>query len=179
MLIQLLGRDWAPLNSSVTTATHVKPAYVVGCDAPILGTYIQEMGWASGFTRDFDSTASLDKKAKDITSILAEAVLQVPSEKPSIIHIAAETMEGSTVEKLRTQKVMNSIPSFISGKPVLAVRFHRFQPNQTTDKLWEFDETVERFQVDWLEMLGLDLPVSVVIPSNLVMQSGSHWELYP
>lgn len=177
MLSHLLGGDWAPMNSSVTTANLVKLAHVNGCDAPVLGAYIQEMDWACGFTRDFDSEISLDKKAKDITSLLADAISQVPSDKASIIHIAAETMEGKDVERLRTKKVMESVPSLALHKPVLAIRFHRFQANQTIDKLWEFDETVERFQVDGLP--DDDIPENVATPEWTEVKNGSHWEIYP
>lgn len=177
MLSHLLGGNWAPMNSSVSMANLVKQAYVNGCDAPVLGTYIQEMNWACGFTRDFDSKASLDKKAKDITSLLADAISQVPSDKASIIHVAAETMEGKDVERLRTKKVMQSVPSLALQKPVLAIRFHRFQANQTIDKLWEFDETVERFQVEGFT--DVDIPENVVTPERTELRNGSHWEIYP
>lgn len=178
MLNQLLGGDWAPMNSSVTIAHLVKPAYVVDCDVPVLGSYIDKMSWACGFTRDFDSDVSIDKKARDITKQLADAVKQVPDDKPSIIHIAAETMEGKDVERRRTERVMASVRGFITGKPVLAVRFHRFQANQTIDKLWEFDETVERFEVDDFNGFSQDIPRFVVVPDSTDMKSGSHWELY-
>lgn len=176
MLNHLLGGDWAPLNSSTTILKLASLSQVVDCDVPVLGSYVEDIAWACGFTRDFDSEVSVDKKAKDVTKHLADAVKQVPDDKPSIIHIAAETMEGKDVELRRTQKVMASIPNFITDKPVLAVRFHRFQANQTIDKLWEFDETVERFQVDGVA-LG-DLPETVVVPESTEMRRGSHWEIY-
>lgn len=176
MLNRLLGGDWAPLNSATTIIKLAKQSHVADCEVSVLGSYIEEIDWACGFTRDFDSDISLDKKAKDVTKQLADAVKQVPDDKPSIIHIAAETMEGKDVERLRTEKVMESIPSFITDKPVLAVRFHRLQANQTIDKLWEFDETVERFQIDGA--LLDDIPRNVVVPDGTEMKSGSHWELY-
>lgn len=177
MLSHLLGGDWAPMNSAVSIAHVVKLAHVNGCDAPILGSYIQEMEWACGFTRDFDSDISVDRKAKDITGLLADAVRQVPGDKASIIHIAAETMEGSEVERLRTKKVMETVRSLVSEKPILAVRFHRFQANQTVDRLWELDETIERFQIDGFSD---DLiPLNVVTPETTEMKSGAHWEIYP
>lgn len=176
MLNHLLGGDWAPPNSATTIIKLAKRSRVVDCDVAVLGSYIEEIDWACGFTRDFDSPVSLDKKAKDVTKHLADAVRQVPDDKPSIIHIAAETMEGKDVERRRTEKVMASIPEFVTDKPVLAVRFHRFQGNQTIDKLWEFDETVERFQVDWVDLD--DIPGMVVVPEATELKSGSHWELY-
>lgn len=176
-LSQLLGGDWAPLNSSVTILSHIKPAYLVGCDVPALGTYVEEIAWACGFTRDFDNNVSIDNKARDIKHLLVDAVKQVPADKPSIIHISAETLEGADVERRRTEKVFDTIPSFITDKPVVAVRFHRFQSNQTLDKLWEFDETVERFQRDGVNLEGL-IPLNVVVPDGTEMKQGSHWEIY-
>lgn len=177
MLHRLLGADWAPLNSSSTIIKLAKTSHVVDCDVPVLGGYIDDIAWACGFTRDFDSPESLDKKAKDITKHLSEAVKQVPDGNPSIIHVAAETLEGKDVERLRTEKVMASIPSFITHKPVLAIRFHRFLANQTIDKLWEFDETVSKFQVDGFP--DDEIPLNVVVREGTEMKDGSHWELYP
>ena len=90
MLSSLLGGDWAPENSSATVVSCSKHAHVAECDAPVLGAYVVEIGWACGITRIFDSEISIDKKAGDVTKLLSDAVKQVPQEKPSIIHIAAD-----------------------------------------------------------------------------------------
>jgi hypothetical protein len=176
MLSNLLGGDWAPENSATTVVHYSKHAHVEGCDAPVLGTYIVKIGWACGITRIFDSEISIDKKARDVTKLLSDAVKQVPQEKPSIIHIAAETLEGRGVELRRTEKVMASIPSFVMNKPVLAVRLHRFQSNSRTNLLYEFDETVENFQDDGA--LPYDIPWRVIVPDDVEEIHGRHWELY-
>lgn len=176
MLNRVLGGDWAPDNAAVTLLHAVKTAQVAGCEAPLLGTYIDEVGFACGFTREFDSETSIEKKAKDVTKLLSEAVKQVPADKPSIIHIAAETMEGVAVERRRTEKVMRRIPEFTTGKPVVAIRFHRLQGHQRTNLLYEMDETVDKFQADTVEITHM--PSSVVVPPDAPMQQGSHWELY-
>lgn len=177
MLIKVLGGTWAPKNAAVTIAKIARTSQIVGCEVPILGRYIDEIAWACGFTREIDAEISMDKKARDIKKLLADAVEQVPSEGLSIIHIAAETLEGSGVERLRTAKVMESIPSFVTDKPVLAVRFHRFKPNHAIDQLFEFDETVETFKRD-VGPLN-EIPMTVVVPDTVEMRSSSHWELYP
>src|SRR5207244_2657371 len=61
MLIKLLGGDWAPLNSATTILNLCKTSHVVGCEARILGTYIDEIAWACGVTRKFDSEISIEK----------------------------------------------------------------------------------------------------------------------
>jgi len=176
MLSSLLGGDWAPENASVTLIHMVKLSHVVDCDVPVLGDYVEDIGWACGFTRDFDSPVSIEKKARDITKYLSEAVKQVPKDKASIIHIAAETLEGKEVELRRTEKVLQTIPSFITDKPVVAVRFHRFQSNQRIDKLYECDETVDSFQIDGVVLD--DIPINVLAPNDTKIIAGHHWELY-
>lgn len=172
----LLGGDWAPMNSAVTVAHEIKVSHVVDCEAPVLGTYIDEIVWACGFTREFDSEVSVDKKARDVTKLLSKAVKQVPKDKQSIIHLAAETLEGGDVERRRTEKVMKTIPTFVTSKPVAGIRFHRFQSNQRTDKLYELDETVNMFQRDGVVLDGI--PTRVVVPSDVETLDGNHWEIY-
>ena len=173
----LLGGNWAPENSAVTIVNAIKVGHVVDCEVPALGAYVNEVGWACGFTRYFDSDVSVHKKARDILTHLARAVEQLPKDKPSVIHIAAETFEGKDVERRRTEKVMNSVKAFTTDRPLLGIRFHRFQANQCVDKLYEFDETVEKFQVDGVNLE--DIPDNVVTPNDAVLRDGPHWEVYP
>lgn len=170
----LLGGDWAPPDAEVTMIMSARVGQVADCEAPALAGYVEDMEWACGMTRTFAAEASIEKKARDVKNLLADAVKQVPQDMPSIIHIAVETLEGRDVEIRRTEKVMTSIPSFITDRPVAAVRLHRFQPNQTTDKLWEFDETVEFFQRDGVNLR--DIPDTVVLPLNTEQRNGYHWE---
>lgn len=175
-LIRLLGADWAPDNAATTILHMVKTAQVAWCDVPVLGSYVDEIGFACGFTRSFDAEDSIDKKARDVTKLLSEAVKQVPADRPSIIHIAAETMEGAVIERRRTEKVMQRVPGFTTGKPVAAVRFHRLQGHQRTDLLYELDETVDNFQLDHIDLTGM--PATVVAPPDTALRKGSHWNLY-
>jgi hypothetical protein len=178
MLCNLLGGDWAPENAEMTVIVLAKRGHMDGCEAPVLSTYIEAINWACGITRKFDSDTSIEKKARDITSLLADAVKQVPHDKPSVIHVAAETLEGRDVELRRTEKVMSRIQSFLTDKPVLAVRFHRLQSNSRTNMLFEFDETVEQFQVTGSETLLEDIPSQVIVPDHATFVDGRHWEIY-
>jgi len=72
--------------------------------------------------------------------------------------------------------VFSTIKDFISDKPVIAIQFHRFQGNQTIDKLWEFDETVDKFIASGLP--SINIPNNVVAPISTEMRDGSHWEIY-
>lgn len=175
MLNKILGGDWAPMDSAVSIIHKVKTLQLIGCEIPALGGYIDEIAWAAGFTRWFESEASIDKKAKDVIHHIKEAVEQLPTDTPSIIHVAAETMEGADIERLRTQKIFASIPEMVVDKPIIGIRVHRFQAHQTVGKLWEFDETVDSFNKDELPLI--DIPKTVVVPENEELQKAAHWDL--
>lgn len=176
MLQRLLGRDWAPLNSSVSIMHKVKVRNVADCPAGVLGRYIEDISWACGFTREFDCPESIDKKSKDLVRQISDAVKQLPNDAPSVIHVAVETSEGPEVERARTAKLMEKIPQFQVDKPVMAIRLHRIQANACIDKLWEFDETVEKFQIGEIPE-GL-IPNNVIVPDHADFRDGSHWEIY-
>lgn len=175
-LTTLLGGDWAPLNSATTVAQKIRTSSV-GCDVPILGTYVDEMAWASGVTRHFVSEASIEKKARDVRTRLSNAVDQVPADADSVIHIAVETLEGRDVDQRRAEKIRRSIETFTTEKPVQAVRVHFFQANECTEKLWEFDETIMHFDREGFDRSSI--PWQVILPSSDALRTGAHWELYP
>lgn len=175
ILNKILGGDWAPMDSAVSIIHKIRTSQLIGCEIPALGGYIDEINWAAGFTRWFESDASIDKKAKDVIHHIIEAVEQLPTDTPSIIHVAVETMEGADIERLRTQKIFASIPEMVVDKPIAGIRVHRFQAHQTIEKLWEFDETVDSFNG---HQFPLDnIPKTVVVPENGVLQKVGHWEL--
>lgn len=170
----VLGRDWAPSGAAASVCFLGEQNEVIGCEVSTLGTWINQVKWACGFTRYVDADESLAKKARDIKSLVARAVEQVPSDIPSIIHVAAETLEGHEVERMRTDRVRDSLTAFEFGKPVEAVRFHRFQSHESHSKLYEFDETVEDF-IRSGEMPG-DMPIGVVAPRRVATREGTHWD---
>lgn len=177
MFARLCGGDWAPDNASVTMIASTAVSHTVGCEASVLGGFVDAADFVIGFTRVFDSETSIDKKARDVTKLLSGAVAQVPVDRPSIIHLAAETMEGAAIEIRRSEKVKRRILEFTYGKPVAAVRLHRFLGNQRTNMLFELDETVDTF-----DNAGADLshvPTLVVVPNDGPPRPGAHWELYP
>lgn len=178
MLTRVIGGDWAPENAAVTLLPLLQISHVKGCEAPELGMYAEQVGFACGFTRDFDSETSIDKRAKDVKKLLSDAVEQVPRDKPSIIHLAAETMEGAEVEHRRTEKLLAGMPDFdFKGAPVALVRFHRIQAHQRATIQFELDETVDTLHATDIDVSGI--PRMVVAPRSTPMVPGTHWELYP
>lgn len=173
---RLLGGDWAPEGAAVTIRQVVKTTRTAGCEVPVFGTYIDDVGFACGFTRTFDSEVSIEKKARDIISKLNSALDQLPADRPSIVHIAAETLEGPDVERRRTEKVMQSLRTFATAKPLAMVRFHRFQTRSSVDEFFLVDETVETWAPPGFPVRAL--PSHVVIGEGTHIQSGTHWDIH-
>ncbi|MCG9053522.1 restriction endonuclease [Laribacter hongkongensis] len=173
--VQLLGEDWAPDDASVTLLNKISISHVAGCEAQVLGTYVEQVAFACGFTREFDSEPSINKKAKDVIKLLSDAVKQLPEDKPSIIHVAAETMEGAEVERRRSEKVQASVPAFYLGKPVALIRLHRFQAHQRATMSFELDEAIDDFQMPYYDLENI--PATVVVPPGGRPKCGGHWDL--
>ncbi len=176
-MTRLIGGDWAPEDSPTTMIQSILPSHVADCESTSLGVYAEQVGFACGFTRAIDSEVSIEKKAKDIRKLLSEAVAQVPVDKPSIIHLAAETMEGKAVEHRRTQKLAETMPQFdFKGAQVQLVRFHRIQAHQRADIAFELDETVDNLFSKVNQ--HIDVPYMVVAPQDTRLNHGAHWDIY-
>ena len=109
--------------------------------------YIDEITFAAGIHWECDAKASYIKKARDIRRHLSEALRQVPREEPSIIHIGLDTIDGQNVEKLRYDKILQTIFRFNTlGINLQWIFCHLFDPHVPIDKNWDFGETVHYFQ---------------------------------
>jgi hypothetical protein len=102
----------------VLRARHgMSPRYIAACDLAIL------LQWQSL------ALSSIDAKARDVLKRLAEANRQLPEDKPGIVHIGFEAVEGDDVERARYDKVMASTAAFDpQGKPLRYVYVHYFVP---------------------------------------------------
>ena len=106
------------------------PLYVADCDQAIV------LDWES------HSPAAIDGKARDVLKRLADGVRQLPDDRPSVIHIGLEAVDGDDVERLRYDKVIRSITTFDpQGKELESVYVHWFAPESSPTRSEAFDET--------------------------------------
>ena len=87
-------------NAHIISSLRVKlasnPIYVDSCDAGCI------FDWESR------SDVAIDRKARDIFKRLADGCAQLPSGRPSIVHIGFEAVDGLDVEEVRYGKVIRS-----------------------------------------------------------------------
>lgn len=142
----------------------MSPRYLAACDLAIL------LRWQSL------APSSIDAKARDVLKRLAEGNRQLPDDKPGIIHIGFEAVEGDEVERARYEKILASTGGFDpQGKPLRYVYVHYFVPESPPDEAWAFDETVHWRRISGTDPRPLASPF-LVMPADVQGRDGPHWQ---
>lgn len=121
------------------------------------------------------SELSIEKKARDIVSKLAEANDQLPPGMPGVIHIGFEAVNGDEVEARRYEKILDSVRHFNPGaKQLEYVYVHYLAPESTPEEPWAIDETVQ-----WNGIRPKGKPLRhgcLVLPDEIEPRVGVHWD---
>ena len=142
------------------------PRYVKECNQAIL------LRWESA------GPAAIEAKARDITKRLSDANDQLPTDRPGIVHIGFEAVEGDTVEEARYRKILASTRRFDPGdRPLEYIYCHYFVPESPPDQAWAYDETTQ-----WCAIRPNGNPqplgdVFLVIPETSEARYGTHWRV--
>lgn len=139
------------------------PRYVDECDLAVV------LDWESL------SEEALSSKARDIRKKLSEANAQLPEERPSIVHIGFEAVEGDKVERLRHAKILATARQFDPGaKQLEYVYCHYFVPESPPHECWAFDETTQWCAIRPKQARPLDT-CFLVLPPGANNRGGPHW----
>ncbi|WP_019385462.1 hypothetical protein [Acinetobacter venetianus] len=145
ILSKLLGEDLVYPNCERTHTVHGNTSQMIGAVAPVLGTYVENISFFFGVTRSFSSLISKEKKAREITSHVKEALTQVIKYKPAIIHIMFEAMESDEVEFIRWMKINDKMNNVILKDldDQTSVKIHRIQHIESIDMMFDMLETTK------------------------------------
>lgn len=112
--------------------------------------YMSECEQASILRWKCSADASVNAKAKDVVAKLAQALDQLPGDRPGIVHIGLEAVEGDASEAARIERVLASLERFDpKEKPLEFVYVHYFIPDSPPEGSFEFEE-----RVDWRRITG-------------------------
>lgn len=165
-LIQLLTGDYqrnVAYNSMFSVKYASNPRYIDDCNVAVL------LRWQA------TAPASIDAKARDIQRKLVEACAQLPTDRPGVVHIGFEAVEGDEVEKARYTKILENAAKFDPrGKPLEYVYCHYFVPESPPDEAWAFDETTQWAGIAATQPRPLDKTFLVLNP-QAHSRSGPHW----
>lgn len=170
-LVELVGgrRDSSLGFTSIILGKHVRMG-----DGGGHNRFLASLVFATGAYWACDAPQAIDAKARDVRRHLREAVKQLPSGSPGVVHIGLETLDGWFVEEERYAKIMHSVQRFDArGKTLAGVYCHLFQSYAPPEEDWVVDETVYRFRQYGLDREPL-ATVGALVP-EMSPQDEVHW----
>lgn len=139
------------------------PRYIDACD------YATVLEWTPL------APTSISGRARDVLRKVADGVGQLPLDRPGIIHVGFEAVEGDAVEELRHQRIVASMNDFDPGDtPLEYVYAHFLAPESPPDQSWAFDETTDFRSIRAAAFPPLVEPFLVLEPSAQ-QRRGGHW----
>jgi hypothetical protein len=90
------------------------PRYVAECD------YATILEWTPL------APTSISGRARDVLRKVADGIGQLPLDRPGIIHVGFEAVEGDAVEELRHQRIVASMSEFDPGQTPLEYVYSHF-----------------------------------------------------
>lgn len=174
MLNFLIGRRPVD-NKSFTCAMYAN--FVRVGEGDVNNLFVDDIENAYAVYWDCDAPESLKAKARDIKKQVFAATQQFNSEITGVLHIGMETFDGPEVEKVRLEKIDDTIKSINPHHSKLRWIFCSFfQAYSPPDQIWAFDETVSTMSA----YIHPKPPLStrlMVAPENTETEDNLfHWE---
>ncbi len=166
-IIELLTGRYLRHQSMITTLAIKRggnPRYAADC------SYATVLEWNSL------SDASISAQARDVLKKVSDACGQLPSDRPGIVHVGLEAVEGDRVEAVRHAKIVGSMSTFDPGDtPLECVYTHFLSPESPPDQSWAYDESTDVRAIRHTGVPPLIKPF-LVLPGSAKQRSGGHWE---
>jgi len=139
--------------------------------------YYSEVSNAFGVEFFCDADASLLAKARDIKKQIHNATKQFDISKDAIIHVGMETSEGPEVERVRLEKILQTMDGFDpTGNSLCWVFCHYFQSYSRSEMNWYYDETVQILTTLRDRMPPIPKHFLIIPEDEVTIIEGSHWE---
>ncbi len=155
-------------HQSMVSSMRIKPAenprYAAECD------YATILEWTPL------ADASISGRARDVLRKVADGTGQLPLDRPGVVHVGFEAVEGDAVEELRHQRIVASMRDFDPGEtPLEYVYSHFLAPESPPDQSWAFDETTDFRSIKPTGPPPLLQPFLVLEP-EAAQRVGGHWQ---
>ena len=164
----LIDPQWAPY-ASYTMAMDAKFRAMPEGDSA-LNRFVEIIRTVYCARWECTAEISIDKKARDVRTLLVKAVEQAPAVGKTVIHIAFETLHGPEVEFIRDKKIYDLVNSFDYGaKDVACVFCNAIQPSAHPDGIIELAETTRYF--------NRSMSAESILPGHQLLFSGEGAEI--
>jgi hypothetical protein len=129
-------------RSIATIATNiVRPGSKNTC----LNIFVQDVANCVAAQWRCDHVISLERRSKHFKGLVNNAITQIPPDKPGVVHIWYETVEGIGIEEMRRSKNIQNLAAFdATGTSVLGVLIHGVNYYPFEDN-YDWAETVQDF----------------------------------
>lgn len=123
-----------------------------------------------------DHAISLERRSRHFKGLANDGITQIPPDKPGVVHVWYETVEGVSIEEMRRGKNIDNLSAFdASGTSVVGVLIHgvNYYPFEGN---YEWAETVQHFaRIPHLMRL---YPHSLMLSGDKTqeVEDITHWE---
>lgn len=132
-------------NEKRSIATIASSIVRPGAPEVILNIFVEDVANCVAAQWRCEHQVSLERRSRHFKSLVNNAISQIPPDKPGVVHVWYETVEGINIEELRGNKNFENISAFdATGTSVLAVLIHgiNYYP---TEENFDWAETVQDF----------------------------------
>lgn len=173
---ELLVFDDTDSNEKRSIATIAESIVRPGDSNTILNIFVQDVANCVAAQWRCEHAISLERRSRHFKGLANDGIIQIPPNKPGVVHIWYETVEGIDIEEIRQAKNIDSISSFdASGTRVLGILVHgvNYYPFENR---YEWAETLQYFAriPELMEYYPSALMLSA--DATLEIEDATHWE---
>lgn len=132
-------------NEKRSIATMAESIVRPGASTDFLNIFVENIGNCVAAQWRCDHEISLERRSRHFKGLLSNAIAQIPPDKPGVVHVWYETVEGIDIEEMRQDKNFSNLSDFdASGTSVLGMLIHGVNYYPAVPN-YEWAETVQHF----------------------------------
>lgn len=170
----LIGKR--PVDNKAFTCGLYAQLFRIG-EGDLNNVFISDLSNAFGVYWRCDAKKSVSAKARDIKKQVFSAMQQFNSTDTGVIHIGMETFDGPEVERIRLEKINDTVSQIdFKGTNLKWIFCHYLQAYSPPNGIFDFDETVTAITPYSGESVPLENRFVIVSPEGDTTSNLFHWE---
>ena len=163
-------------NEKRSIATIAESIVRPGTPDVVLNIFVEDVANCVAAQWRCDHEISLDRRSRHFKGLVNNGATQIPPDKPGVVHVLYETVEGISVEELRRSKHIENISAFdATGTSVLGVLIHavNYYPFENN---YDWAETAQDFARIPNFMKLYSHPLMLSADKTHVVGGTTHWK---
>jgi hypothetical protein len=163
-------------NEKRSIATIAKSIVRPGAPDVVLNIFVEDVADCVAAQWRCDHEISLDRRSRHFKGLVNNGVTQIPPDKPGVVHVLYETVEGISIEELRRSKNIENLSAFdATGTSVLGVLIHavKYYPFENN---YDWAETAQDFARIPNFMKLYSYPLMLSADETQVVGGTTHWK---